>query len=544
MQLLETVRQSLGLTCDCGQRVEASVLRVINLGSHPELLDSLLADRLNLVRCVACGREFPAATPVFVHDPGRARYVCCYPSAWRSQELELRIQFYQELLDAGGTLPACVRAAAFVFGARAAAQALERAVPPSPWTMGQEEELRLGDLPEELERGEAWVVAPLGQAAGRAGGPETESVRELREEDFEGVEDAGQARSRDEEMLRQWREGGQDHHTYLAEGAVCVLQLCAEPEAFSGRLDVFFQLHRLENFPLIALVLLADHGQGRLRSLVWLFNLDNPADAEQLEALSHRFEVRVRLFDAGYACRCSLVLSPPLEPNVAYALGEARRWLTGIEPGRRNFFLAASKFDASSLARLGAGPKAPDPGAFRDLPTPAVTSLALEILTYWSSRDKAEYLIFVKSFPLARFHAILAAVLGRAAYFGLAMTKKMRRLSVELGLYPSEAALVRAQTGAFAEVALGLKPNDLDPGAQADNWARLGETAALLGVELEPDLARLIEAARLGAPQGPSPAVGAGEDDLRRALAGLDSSAAGAERAGGKNLVKDEGSGV
>jgi len=496
VDLLTTGWRQVRLTCDCGESFSANVLRVLNLATHAELLDSLLTERLNLVRCAACGREFGADTPVFVHDPGRGRYVCCYPSAWRSQELELRVQFYQELLGQGGSVPGCVRAAAFVFGARACAQALERAVPPSPWTPGRDEALPLGALPEELEQAEAWVVTPLALADGLDAEVEGEGA----EVDFEGLEEADGS-GRQAEALQRWREGGLNQHAFLDRGVLHLLQQHPGPAELGPRVEVLFQLHRMENFPLIALILAAGGGEGPPGSLAWLFNLDSAEDVAMLEALSRRFEVRVHLFDAEYRLRQRLSLSPSLEPNVTYALGEARRWYDRIDPKRRNFFLAASKFDAAALQRSGADETTLDPGAFRELPSPSVARLALDILTYWSSRDKAEYLIFIRSFPLARFQAILAAVLTRAVHFGLAMTKKMRRLTVELGLAEGEAALMRALLSNFAEVCQGLRQNDLDPASQAENWELLLRDAAASGLEVDP---ALVELARRG------PAAGAG----------------------------------
>jgi len=532
VNLIDTGWQQERLTCDCGASFGANVLRVLNLSTHGELLDSLLASRLNLVRCAVCGREFGADTPVFVHDPVRGRYVCSFPSAWRSQELELRIQFYQELLGQGGPVPGYVRAASFAFGARACAQALERALPPSPWTTGRDESLPLGASPEDGEPGEAWVVAPLGAAAERGERGE-EGAFEPGELDFTGLEVQDGAPTQQAEALERWREGGLDHHAFLDQGVLHLFQLQSGAEALGPRVDLFFQLHRLENFPLIALVLVAGGGEGPARSLVWLFNLDSAEDAAMLEALTRRFEVRVHLFDMSYRPLRGLVLSPPLEPNVTYALGEARRWYDRIEPKRRNFFLAASKFDSSGYERLGTSAATLDPGAFRELHSPSVARLALDILTYWSSRDKAEYLIFIRSFPLARFHAILAAVLTRAVHFGLAMTTKMRRLTVELGLAQGEPELLRALLGNFSEVCLGLRQNDLDPASQAENWEQLLRDARLLGVPVDDELLRLARRApAAGAGLLPLEA-GEGERAVSQALDGLPE--VGPD---GKNLVR------
>ncbi|MBW1873628.1 MAG: hypothetical protein JRJ19_16290, partial [Deltaproteobacteria bacterium] len=98
MGILATSRSSVRIACDCGQSFAVSVIRVINLSSNPELLDELLTGELNQVKCKHCGSQYPSETPIFIHDPDDGRYICLFPSAWRSRELALRVEFYQELL--------------------------------------------------------------------------------------------------------------------------------------------------------------------------------------------------------------------------------------------------------------------------------------------------------------------------------------------------------------------------------------------------------------------------------------------------------------
>jgi len=316
-------------------------------------------------------------------------------------------------------------------------------------------------------------------------------VQELEESDFEHIEDTQRQERRHAALLRRWQESGQTHYTFLDQGALHIFQLESEPGGFGERCDLFFQLHRIENFPLIVLLLVGEDRSGTDRVRYWLFNLDNRIDVRFLEQLAERFEVRLHLFDRGYRKSGELVFNQPLEQNVAYVLDAARQWLQRIEPGRRNFFIAASKFDVVAYRKLG-GPALPlEVQAFEELPTPGVTRLTLDILTWWSSRDEYEYLIFIKSFPVARFQAIVKAVLRRALHFGLAMTEKMRRMAVELGLAPTTAALVEQQLRQATQVARGVLPNDLEPRAQADNWRRLLVDADALGVAVAAEIQQL-----------------------------------------------------
>ncbi len=506
--MLATGRTTEAVECPCGHGFEASVVKVLNLATHPELADSLLAERLNQVRCPECAREFHARTHVFVNDPDHERYVGCFPAEARGRELQLRVAFYQQLLELGAEIPVHVRSARFAFGPEDWAGALGRSLPASPFG-GERDELDLPELSDvvlpsmdadELDPTIALLEPDERPAAGRDGERELGGpiIQELQEEDFEEVDDLALLERRRAALVQRWRESGQTHYAFLEGGTLTLFQLHPEPEAFDNRADLFFQLHRTENFPLIALLLVGE-GQADNQVLYWLFNLDNRADVHFLRTLATRFEVRLHLFDRSYTPRQELLFSQALERNVAYVLQQAQAWLSQIEPNRRNFFIAASKFDAAAYRRLGRLPKGPPIDAFRDLPTPGVTRLALDILIWWSRRDHYEYLIFIKSFPVDSFQSILAAVLERAIHFGLAMTEKMNRMAVELGLVADPVELIQRQLDGAAAVARGESACDLQPADLAENWRVLLAAARASGVRVAKQHEELAAAARLQA---------------------------------------------
>jgi len=471
--ILETNLRSVRIVCDCGGSFAASVVRVIDLSTDPELFSSLLRGEFNQVVCKHCQRSFPSETPVFVHDSQNQKYVCLYPSAWRSRELALRIEFYQELLGLGGdSIPGYVREAKFVFSPEACAGALG-------WQMPAEGEhsRTVETAPEEPES-----RLPLAQ--------------ELEESDFEQVSDVDQVDRRDSSIVQRWRESGQDYYAFLDDGALHIFQRHRAPQRFGEKADIFFQLHRIENFPLIVLLLVAESPAGGDEVLYWLFNLDNRVDVSFVEQLAERFEINLHLFDEKYQRHRSLVYSPPLSHNVEYVLEEARKWFEQIDPKRRNFFIAASKFDETAYDVLGRKKPGLEGEAFKELPSPSLTKLALDILTYWSSRENYEYLIFIKSFPVDSFKSILKDVLERAIYFGLAMTEKMKRMAVELGLAGSKEELVKCLVANYAEVLIGMRENDLDPATLWENWQQLADDAEELGVEIDRELSELAQVAR------------------------------------------------
>ncbi|NMB75630.1 MAG: hypothetical protein GYA21_10935 [Myxococcales bacterium] len=456
--LFETHQVQAAATCRCGRRFEVSVIETIDLGRDLRLLQDVKErERLRRAACPACGAAVEIEHPLYLHDPAARRLWCVFPERLRPREIELRIAFLQRLLSEGAVgSTEYARQARFVFG----------------W----------GSLPAEM------LAAPDAASAEPAAIRPAEGVpraAELSEKDFEEVVDAEEVARRDAAVVARWKESGQSHYMFLDQGALHLFQRMRRPADLGERADLLFQLHRTENFPLIVLLLVAEGSSGARQVLTWPFNLDNHVDVGFLESLARHFEVRLHLFDEHYRRQRTLVLAPPLERNVAYVLSEARRWLERIEPRRRNFFLAVSKLDEGAYRRLGERPVGLQPEAFRELPSPSVTRLSLQILTHWSQRQNYEYLIFVKSFPVATFQAILREVLDRAIFFGLAMSEKMQRLSVELGLVPDQTVLRRTLLENFERVVTGERVCDLDLESQLENWRALLDDAERAGFIVE-----------------------------------------------------------
>jgi hypothetical protein len=136
------------------------------------------------------------------------------------------------------------------------------------------------------------------------------------------------------------------------------------------------------------------------------------------------------------------------------------------------------------------------------LPTAATTRLALDILTFWSSRKNFEYLIFIKSFPAARFQVILKEVLQRAIHFGLVMTEKMKRMCVELRLVTCKEELIATLLGNFARTTDSPEGSDLEPQARVDNWRLLQKDAEMHGVGIKPAIAGSISRAEADLKEG------------------------------------------
>jgi len=448
------------------------VVRVVDIATDPSLLGELLSGALNQLSCQHCKKIVSSDTPVYLHDSQEQRYLCVYPSAWRSRELALRVEFYQELLGIENeNVPGYVREARFVFGLDACAKIFAGAQKPTET--------------EHANHAETTKVSD-----------DQSHAHELKESDFEQVFDEDWVDRRDSALVQHWQESGQDYYHFMDQDVLHIFQRHGAPERFGDRADVFFQLHRIENFPLIVLLLVAESTEGGNEVLYWLFNLDNRIDVKFVERLAENFEVNLHLFDESYTRKRSMVFSPALQRNVAYVLEEARKWLDQIDPKRRNFFIAASKFDETAYRKLGRGRPGLDRHGFRDLPTPSLTKLALDILNYWSLRENYEYLIFIKSFPVESFKHVLTDVLARAIEFGVAMSEKMKRIAVEMELAVSKEELISRLLDNFRQVVLGQKENDMDLASQWENWRKLLTDAQKMGMDVEPEVAELAKATR------------------------------------------------
>ena len=134
-----------------------------------------------------------------------------------------------------------------------------------------------------------------------------------------------------------------------------------------------------------------------------------------------------------------------------------------------------------------------DEHSFQSLQTLSEVKLAAGIVGYWSG-PVFDHLVGVRSFPLNTFRRIQERV-ARAAYeAGIFLKEELRQMLVhDLGLEPSEQALLATLFSRFAERSVGLKPNNLDPLQQWDNWEELFELATLTGYSPGPELVELAQ---------------------------------------------------
>ena len=111
--------------------------------------------------------------------------------------------------------------------------------------------------------------------------------------------------------------------------------------------------------------------------------------------------------------------------------------------------------------------------------------LAAGIVGYWSSDDAFPYLVANRSFPLERFRAMQRHVLEAAIDAGLSGFSSVATITV--------LAMFETLLANFAEVSTGLRPNDLDPMEEWDNWDKLVQFARDVGVTPDAEVLELAE---------------------------------------------------
>ncbi|MBN1944566.1 MAG: hypothetical protein JW797_02775 [Bradymonadales bacterium] len=87
------------VTFPSGCQVTASLYRVINAATHPELLGSLGDGSLNQVACPETGERMIADVPVVVHDPEFHLLFLVVPEGGRSRDIRCRMEMLAQLAE-------------------------------------------------------------------------------------------------------------------------------------------------------------------------------------------------------------------------------------------------------------------------------------------------------------------------------------------------------------------------------------------------------------------------------------------------------------
>jgi hypothetical protein len=325
--------------------------------------------------------------------------------------------------------------------------------------------------------------------------------------------------ARPQAEVDRFRAGEERTGHILHEGAVFLL---ARPPAAGldalrrADLSVMVQLHRFPASPLIDLAIVPSAVEAEAKTPSALFFVFDPAaeaDRVLLSKLAEKCAFHLDLFDEESRPTASRRVHAPLEENVRHLLARAVEALEAIAPEARSFPEASRAFGEMGVDdRLGRKQHNFSSESFLELPSPAAARLALGILSYWSEPENEDYLLLLKSFPLGYWRAIEERVVRRAIDFGLRLPPALVDFALAQRLSSSKEELLRSLLSSFAEVSLRLKPSDLDPIQEWENWKLLLADSVELGVQVDPEIEEL--AASAGKKVGPVEDEGVAGGDL------------------------------
>jgi len=256
----------------------------------------------------------------------------------------------------------------------------------------------------------------------------------------------------------------------------------------TDRLEMRIQLHRMPTFPIITLVVGTPEslrGEGT-RPTMFLLNIGTKSHQEILGSLAKDFSFTLEVFDREYLPVRKATLSANLADNVPYLLAAAEAHAKSLNKHDRSFTKAEIALNNPAYDQHGL--HHPERKEFSEealtaLSTPNEVRWALAVAERFSAPEREEYLLMIRGYPLALWHARRREIVGRAVELGLWMGTDLAQVAVSEDIARSRKDLIRKLQVSFT--ALVHDPDDLDDGAIQDNWAALEEEGERLGLVIK-----------------------------------------------------------
>lgn len=260
-----------------------------------------------------------------------------------------------------------------------------------------------------------------------------------------------------------------------------------------GDVRFLFQLHEVDDIPIIALTLASFNDDGECVDAVTVPLVDR---SEQQRSILDKLARDLHLQLAIYGDDATLVgaweAGSPLRRNIGWARQRLRKWRDSVdEPEAADE--AAEKLAGGDVELVGSMRHPFDAQSFADFDGASDVKLAASIVGYWSEPEQFHYLIGNRSYPLEAFLNIQKRVVRQALHWGLAFGGALQKVAIDEAIILDEKSMVQRLLSNFAEVCVGLRANDLDPMEQWENWDVLIEMAEDHGVTPDPDVLELAE---------------------------------------------------
>jgi hypothetical protein len=457
-------------SCPCGERFAGEVYLAVDSDDAPAV-EQLCNGSLNRVRCPSCGLVSEVHVALIFHDRATPKLILMLPDSLRHRELAERAALFNTLSADQRPAPLYVLEPEVVFGAAGLRASL--APPPSSGDLTPVSPAVLPSL-SDVEN------TPVSDGATR---------RRI------NVPDPRQT------VIDRWIATREGPAIFIVDDQVlaCATRPSEALEHFlAGPIELRIQLHRLPNYPLVAITLVAGKGPAVDEQILCVpLDIARAAHRVVLEALGRKSRLTLELYDPDYLPVVAHAVAAPLEENVRRIIAEAKDALERLAPAARSFERARALLMAPKYDRLG-HTEVDLPVDADALELPSAVLRALGQVARWSEPSAEAYLLEIRSLPLGVWRATRARVIRRALDTGIAVPKPLveRSAKEHMAPLPSWQELLEIGVRRFAEISSRQRPNDLSAAEEAENWELLLRECAQSGVVVDDTVRALAQAAQ------------------------------------------------
>lgn len=260
-----------------------------------------------------------------------------------------------------------------------------------------------------------------------------------------------------------------------------------------GTAEFLFQLHEIDQIPVIAFTLAAfDDEDECLEAVAAPVVGHDDHQRAVLDEFERDIHLQLVLYGEDGEVIDAWEAGAPIRENVRWARRRLEQWheqTDDLDSAER----AAKRIADGEVELVGSMRHPFDSRSFVDFEGASDVKLAVSIVGYWSEPDQFEYLIGNRCFSLDAFRQIQRRVVRQALHWGIDPGDLLRQFAIDEAIILDDVSMVQRLLSNFAEVCVGLRPNDLDPIEQWENWEALIELAQQVDITPDPEVVELAE---------------------------------------------------
>ncbi len=263
----------------------------------------------------------------------------------------------------------------------------------------------------------------------------------------------------------------------------------------AGRRELIFQLQKDQEIPVIALTLAVFGEDGGFQdALAATLTDSDEREALALGQLAQGREVHLGIYDADGLLVSAWKSKIQLPKNISWARRRLAQWREGAgSDSEEKIRKAAERVARGELDLWGSMEHPFLTQNFTDLDGASQVQLTVGIVEYWSKPEQIDYLVGKRAFSIEQLLHIQKNLIRQALNWGIALDEQLRTIAIEEAIIPDRISLTQRLLANFAEGCIGLRPNDLDPLEQWENWDALIQLAEQTGVTPDADVLELAE---------------------------------------------------